>query len=351
MKILVTGAAGFIGHGLVRALTAGGADVVGIDNINDYYSTELKYARLNDTGIGREQLENNVMVQSRTLCNYRFSKMDLTDGNAMEQLFAREGFTHVCNLAGQAGVRYSIENPYSYIQANVVGFLNILEACRNHGVGHLVYASSSSVYGLSATVPFKETDPTDSPVSLYAATKKSDEEMAYAYSKLYGINTVGLRFFTVYGPWGRPDMAPLKFMDAIVRGRELQVFNHGNMLRDFTYIDDIVKGICLVLNSEDMQEVPARIYNIGNSHPVRLLDFIKTIESVVGRKARMRMMDMQPGDVVRTYADTSRLQKDFGYKPNTTLRQGITRLYEWYMDYTVMMSHSETAIITPATTR
>ncbi len=330
MKILVTGAAGFIGHKLVKALAAEGAEVVGIDNINDYYSPRLKYDRLSDTGIRAGNVEYGVATGSLTLPAYRFIKLDLTDREGIDSLFARERFTHVCNLAGQAGVRYSIENPYSYVQSNIVGFLNILEACRHNGVAHLVYASSSSVYGMSDSVPFHETDPTDQPVSLYAATKKSDEEMAYAYSKLYGIQTTGLRFFTVYGPWGRPDMAPLKFMDAIVHGREIQVFNHGRMLRDFTYIDDIAHGISLVLHSEQTGPVPSRIYNIGCQHPVSLMDFIQTIESVVGRKARMQMMGMQPGDVLRTYADTSRLQHDFGYKPTTPLSTGISRLYDWY---------------------
>lgn len=339
MKILITGAAGFIGHKLVKALAANGASVVGLDNINYYYSTALKYARLRDTGIELTGSSNASgdgqpqLVQSSTIPGYRFVRMDLTDREGIDRLFATEQFTHVCNLAGQAGVRYSIENPYSYIQSNIVGFLNILEACRNNNVRHLVYASSSSVYGMDPHVPFKETDRTDSPVSLYAATKKSDEEMAYAYSKLFGIQTVGLRFFTVYGPWGRPDMAPYKFMDAIVRGNEIKVFNNGYMLRDFTYIDDIAEGICLVLNSNDKSDVPFRIYNIGNSQPVRLLDFVRTIEEVVGRKAMMQLVGMQPGDVVRTYADTTKLQHDFGYKPSTSIREGISRLYEWYRKY------------------
>ncbi len=330
MKILITGAAGFIGHKLVKVLAAEGAEVVGLDSINDYYDVGLKYARLADTGIMKPDITDGTLVQSRTLPGYRFVRMDLTDRDGMERLFKTEQFTHVCNLAGQAGVRYSIENPYSYVQSNVVGFLNILEGCRNHNVRHLVYASSSSIYGMDPHVPFKETDRTDTPVSLYAATKKSDEVMAYAYSKLYGFQTVGLRFFTVYGPWGRPDMAPYKFMKAITEGREIQVFNHGDMLRDFTYIDDIVEGVRLVLHSECGDDVPARIYNIGNSDPVRLLDFIGTIERVAGRKAHMKMLDMQPGDVTRTYADTSRLQHDFGYKPSTSIEEGIRRLYEWY---------------------
>ena len=272
-------------------------------------------------------------MQSHSLPGYRFVRMDLTDREGIDHLFRTEGFTHVLNLAGQAGVRYSIENPYSYIQSNVVGFLNILEGCRHHGLPRLVYASSSSVYGMDPHVPFKESDRTDSPVSLYAATKKSEEAMSYAYSKLYRLQTVGLRFFTVYGPWGRPDMAPYKFLKAIIHGDEIQVFNHGDMLRDFTYIDDITEGIRLVLHSEDKEEIPYRIYNIGNSEPVKLLDFIHTIEEVTGRKAKMRMLGMQPGDVVRTYADTTLLQHDFGYKPSTTIADGIRNLYEWYKKF------------------
>lgn len=334
MKILITGAAGFIGHKMVKVLSEEGAEVVGLDSINDYYSVDLKYSRLADNGIAREDIEDGILVQSRTIPGYRFVRMDLTDREGIDRLFRTEGFTHVLNLAGQAGVRYSIENPYSYVQSNVVGFLNILEGCRHHGLPRLVYASSSSVYGMDPHVPFKETDHTDSPVSLYAATKKSEEAMSYAYSKLYHLQTVGLRFFTVYGPWGRPDMAPYKFMKAIDNDEEIQVFNHGNMLRDFTYIDDIAEGVRLVLHSDNDEEIPYRIYNIGNSEPVRLLDFIKTIENVTGHKARMKMLDMQPGDVVRTYADTSLLQHDFGYKPSTTIADGISNLYAWYKSHT-----------------
>ena len=334
MKILITGAAGFIGHKMVKVLSEEGAEVVGLDSINDYYSVDLKYSRLADNGIAREDIEDGILVQSRTLPGYRFVRMDLTDREGIDRLFRTEGFTHVLNLGGQAGVRYSIENPYSYVQSNVVGFLNILEGCRHHGLPRLVYASSSSVYGMDPHVPFKETDRTDSPVSLYAATKKSEEAMSYAYSKLYHLQTVGLRFFTVYGPWGRPDMAPYKFMKAIDNDEEIQVFNHGNMLRDFTYIDDIAEGVRLVLHSDNDEEIPYRIYNIGNSEPVRLLDFIKTIENVTGHKARMKMFDMQPGDVVRTYADTSLLQHDFGYKPSTTIADGISNLYAWYKSHT-----------------
>lgn len=333
MKILITGAAGFIGYKMVKVLSDEGAEIVGLDSINDYYDVDLKYARLADTGIIKEEVKDGILVQSHSLPGYRFVRMDLTDREGIDRLFRTEGFTHVLNLAGQAGVRYSIENPYSYVQSNVVGFLNILEGCRHHGLPRLVYASSSSVYGMDPHVPFKETDRTDSPVSLYAATKKSEEAMSYAYSKLYHLQTVGLRFFTVYGPWGRPDMAPYKFMKAIDNDEEIQVFNHGDMLRDFTYIDDIAEGIRLVLHSEDKEETPYRIYNIGNSEPVKLLDFIHTIEEVTGHEAKMRMLGMQPGDVVRTYADTTLLQHDFGYKPSTTIADGIHNLYEWYKKF------------------
>lgn len=332
MKILVTGAAGFIGHALVKRLTAAGHEVVGIDNINDYYDVNLKYARLHDTGINAETVRQGQMARSTTLPTYRFRLMDLTDADQLRELFHNERFTHVVNLAGQAGVRYSIENPESYVQSNVVGFLNLLQDCRYEGVSHLVYASSSSIYGMASHVPFSEDDDTDHPVSLYAATKKSDELMAHAYSKLFGLQTTGLRFFTVYGPWGRPDMAPFKFMDAIVHDRPIQVYNHGEMLRDFTYIDDIVDGMLMALKAENKQEIPFEVYNIGCSNPVKLLDFIHTIETVTGHQAQMEMLGMQPGDVTRTYADITRISR-LGYQPHINLHEGITRLYQWYCQY------------------
>lgn len=335
MKLLITGAAGFIGHRLVKIMAGKeGVEVIGIDALTDHYhDRNLKYERLADTGIRREWIQKGEFVESETLPGYRFGFLDLTDREALFHLFQEEHFTHVCNLAGQAGVRYSIENPYAYVESNVVGFLNLLEACRNQGLPHLVYASSSSIYGMNSHLPFAETDCTDHPVSLYAATKKSDEVMAYAYSKLFHLQTIGLRFFTVYGPWGRVDMAPVKFMKAIVSGEEIQVFNHGDMLRDFTYIDDIVEGVKRVLQAQLEEEVPYRIYNIGNSKPVRLLDFIHTIEEVTGCKARMKLLGMQPGDVTRTYADTSRFQKDFGYRPSTSIQEGLSRLYTWFHEY------------------
>ncbi len=332
MKILVTGTAGFIGHALVKALAAKDVEIVGIDNINDYYDVRLKLARLADTGVSYDA-NCTGFFPSSMLKNYRFARIDLADREAIDQLFAQEKFTHVVNLAGQAGVRYSIENPYSYVQSNVVGFLNLLEACRHNGVEHLVYASSSSIYGMQNHVPFAETDNTDHPVSLYAATTKSNELMAHSYSKQYALPTTGLRFFTVYGPWGRPDMAPHKFMDAISHGRTIDVYNHGDMLRDFTYIDDIIEGVLLALMSTPKAEVPHKIYNIGCSHPVKLMDFIAAIEQIVGRKANIHFMGMQTGDVTKTYADTSRIESELGYKVSTTVVDGLRQQYAWLVQH------------------
>lgn len=337
MKILVTGAAGFIGFHTVCRLVERGDQVVGLDNINDYYAVELKYARLAESGIdGAAALAERRPVLSTKWAGYRFVKADLTDKAFIDTLFETERFDAVINLAAQAGVRYSIENPYAYVQSNVVGFLNILEACRHFPVRHLVYASSSSIYGLNEKVPYSESDMTDRPVSLYAATKKSDELMAHAYSKLYGIPVTGLRFFTVYGPWGRPDMSPSLFLGAILEGRPIRVFNHGNMFRDFTYIDDIVTGVCAVVSVPPVSDnygVAAAVYNIGNSEPVALKDFIGAIEIAAGREAVKEYTKMQPGDVFRTYADTLALERNFGYKPSTTLQNGIDRFCEWYKEY------------------
>ena len=318
MKILVTGAAGFIGSYLVKALLKEGHEVVGIDNLNDYYYVRLKEARLD-------------MIGNHP--SFSFLKMDIVDRDGINRLFEKENFDVVCNLAAQAGVRYSIENPAAYVDSNLVGFFNVLEACRQYKPKHFVYASSSSVYGMNDKVPYAETDQVDTPVSLYAATKKADELMCHAYSKLYCLPTTGIRFFTVYGPWGRPDMAPMKFMKAVLENTPIKVFNHGNLFRDFTYIDDIIAGVMNIIKAPSTEDIPYRIYNIGNSSPVPLMDFIATIEMVTGKEAIKEMEDMQPGDVYKTYADTSRLEQDFGYRTKTDIYTGITKLYEWYREF------------------
>lgn len=335
MKILVTGTAGFIGYHLAKKLLERGDEVVGLDNINDYYDVNLKYARLAELGIKRDEIKENTLTQSSIYQKHRFIKADLEDAKTLNRLFETEKFDAVCNLAAQAGVRYSIENPHAYIQSNVVGFLNILEACRNSHVKNLVYASSSSVYGLNKEQPFKTTDKTDTPISLYAATKKSNELMAHTYSHLYGINTVGLRFFTVYGPWGRPDMAPMLFADAILNDRAIKVFNHGKMSRDFTYIDDIVDGIVNVIDLQlkNQDERAYRLYNIGNNSPVELMEFIETLEKSLGKEAKKEFLPMQDGDVESTYADVEGLINDFGYKPDTNLSDGVEEFVRWYKNF------------------
>ncbi len=326
MKILVTGTAGFIGFHLAKKLLERGDEVVGIDSINDYYDVNLKYARLNELGISREDIKENELIASTLFPKHKFIKANLENQEVINDLFETEKFDAVCNLAAQAGVRYSLENPHAYIQSNVVGFMNILEACRHYDVKNLAYASSSSVYGLNKSQPFKTTDTTDSPISLYAATKKSNELMAHTYSHLYNIQTTGLRFFTVYGPWGRPDMAPMLFTDAIVNNRAINVFNNGEMSRDFTYIDDIVDGIIKVIDKPSA----CAIYNIGNNAPLSLMTFIETLENALGKVAEKNYMPMQDGDVVSTYADVSGLIDDFGYKPNTELAKGIKDFVDWY---------------------
>ncbi|MDY3069376.1 MAG: NAD-dependent epimerase [Parabacteroides sp.] len=347
MKILLTGSAGFIGSYVALRLLERGDEVVGLDNINDYYSVDLKYSRLEKAGIEQSEISWYKLVQSKIYPNYRFIRMNLEDKQAMQMLFANEQFDRVCHLAAQAGVRYSITNPYAYIESNIDGFINILEGCRNYVVKHLVYASSSSVYGLNANVPFSEESSIAHPVSLYAASKKSNELMAHAYSHLYGIPTTGLRFFTVYGPWGRPDMSPFLFTDAILHNRPIKVFNNGDMLRDFTYIDDIVEGVIRVIdnvaesdknwNAEHpnpaTSSAPYRIYNIGNSQPVRLMDFIKAIEDACGKEAEKEYLPMQPGDVYQTNADTSLLEKEIGYKPAKDIREGVKETVAWYKSY------------------
>ena len=333
MKILVTGSAGFIGFHVTKKLLEQGHEVVGIDNINSYYDVKLKYDRLAETGIMMNEIQHHQFAQSKTYPSYRFMHLDLTERVFLHSLFEKEHFSHVVHLAAQAGVRYSLLNPYAYIESNIVGFINILEACRQFLVEHLVYASSSSVYGANKKLPYKESDTTDNPVSLYAATKKSNELMAYTYSKLYSIPTTGIRFFTVYGPWGRPDMAPTLFMSAILSGRPINVFNHHKMKRDFTYIDDVVIGITKIIPSLPNTESHSAIYNMGCSSPVNILDFITTIEKQTERKAVVVDKDMQPGDVVDTYADTSLLEKEIGYKPSTTIASGVRQFHDWFKIY------------------
>lgn len=331
MKILITGAAGFIGSFLAEALLKRGEEVVGIDNLNDYYDVNLKYSRLKRLGI---QLDvRAVGAVSSLYPRFRFQKADITDLSFIKDLFEKERFDMVCNLAAQAGVRYSIENPYAYVQSNVVGFLNILEGCRHTSVRHLVYASSSSVYGLADHNPFQESDKTDAPVSLYGATKKADELMAHAYSKLYHLPTTGLRYFTVYGPWGRPDMAPFLFLDKIVHDGTIQVFNNGQMQRDFTYVDDVVEATVRVLNNPPSEEIPYRIYNVGHSSPLDLMDFIHLLEKCAGKTVKKEYKGMQQGDVLATYADTHLLENDIHFKPSTSIEEGVQAFYNWYMGF------------------
>ena len=318
-----------------------------MDCINDYYDVNLKYARLEVTGISRHKIEYGKLIQSSRYPNYRFIQLKLEDRETILKLFATEKFDRVCNLAAQAGVRYSLQNPFSYIDSNIVGFMNILEGCRHNGVNHLVYASSSSVYGLNEEMPFSVHHNVDHPVSLYAASKKSNELMAHTYSYLYQIPTTGLRFFTVYGPWGRPDMALFLFTKAILEGKPIDVFNNGNMQRDFTYVDDIVEGVVRVIDSPPAgnpdwtgqspdpgtSSAPYRVYNIGNSKPVKLLDFIEAIEDALGKRAVKNFLPMQPGDVPATWADVADLAADFGYQPSTPVEEGIRRFVEWYKKY------------------
>jgi UDP-glucuronate 4-epimerase len=335
MKVLVTGAAGFIGMHTALQLLNRGDEVVGIDNMNDYYDPQLKRDRLAE------------IARHPHAGKFRFMQMDVADTQAIEALFKQEGFERVIHLAAQAGVRYSLQNPHAYAQSNLVGFVNILEGCRHHGVQHLVYASSSSVYGGNTRMPFAESDAVDHPVSLYAATKKANELMAHTYSHLYGLPTTGLRFFTVYGPWGRPDMAPMLFAKAILAGEPIKVFNHGQMKRDFTYIDDIVAGI--VATTDRIPEpdpafdkaqpdagsswAPYRVFNIGHSEPVELLTFIQALETSLGKAAIKDMQPMQPGDVVATYADTRQLEAWTGVHPSVSIDEGVSRFVTWYRSY------------------
>ncbi len=352
MKILVTGTAGFIGSHLANRLVARGDSVIGLDNINDYYDQNVKYGRLQRSGIVEHlaagaDIEYGKLLASTHNDSYQFIKLNLEDKAQLTDLFAAQQFDAVCNLAAQAGVRYSLINPDAYIQSNIVGFLNILEACRHHSVDNLSYASSSSVYGLNETLPFSTAHNTDHPISLYAASKKSNELMAHTYSHLYNIRTTGLRFFTVYGPWGRPDMALFLFVKAALEGKTIDVFNHGKMLRDFTYIDDIVEGVVRVIDNPakadsnwngydtlpSSSSAPYKLYNIGNNNPVQLMDFIRAIETRLNAIIDKNMLEIQPGDVPSTFADVQDLVEDMDYKPATPVQQGINNFIDWYREF------------------
>jgi UDP-glucuronate 4-epimerase len=334
MKILVTGAAGFIGYHICLNLASNGFEVYGIDNINDYYNPKLKFDRLKELGFDIKETENfNKEVQSFKFNNLKFSRIDLVDKLNIDKLFEKQQFDLVCNLAAQAGVRYSIDNPKAYIDSNVVGFLNILEGCKHQKVKHLVYASSSSVYGENKKVPFDPSQNVDRPISLYAATKKSNELMAHAYGHLNGFHTTGLRFFTVYGPWGRPDMAYYRFTDSIYKGMPILVYNNGKMERDFTYIDDIVNGIIKIIEKRLDNREHYKIYNIGNHKSEKLVDFIIEIENFLGKKAIKKLLPMQPGDVTKTYANIDEITMDYGFIPKTSIKEGLKNFTNWYINY------------------
>lgn len=333
-NILITGAAGFIGYHLCEKLVKLGHDVIGLDNINDYYDVNLKLARLNELGVMENDIQYNKLVESHLHKEqFKFIKMNLEDQENLPTLFHTNKFDVVCNLAAQAGVRYSIEKPMKYLESNIVGFVNLLECTRHAKVPKLVYASSSSVYGMNEKIPFSTDDNVDHPISMYAATKKSNELMAHAYSHLFNIETIGLRFFTVYGPWGRPDMAMFLFTDAILNNKPIKVFNEGNLSRDFTYIDDIVDGVVATLLTERKEKTNYALYNIGNSKPVKLMDFIEAIEKVTDKIATKEMYPMQSGDVEKTWADTTSLYNDYGYKPENNINKGVADFVTWYKEY------------------
>lgn len=332
-KILLTGCAGFIGYHVFQRLVVEGYDVLGLDNLNNYYDVNLKMARLQNAGFSSDSIAYGRTVKAEE--GGRFIQLALEDSAAIIQLFHREKFDRVCHLGAQAGVRFSVENPSVYVQSNINGFFNILEGCRENAIEHLVFASSSSVYGNSSKIPFSENDPLDHPLSLYAATKQSNESMAYSYANLFSIPSTGLRFFTVYGPWGRPDMALFKFTKAILNDRPIPLYNHGNMQRDFTYVNDIVEGVFRVLRDPKCASdpVPCRIYNIGNGNPVGLMDFLHALEKSSGKKAKLDMLPPQPGDVYRTWADTTKLKRDYGFVPSVRLEDGVDNFVKWYRDF------------------
>lgn len=347
MKILITGNAGFIGYHLVESLVQRKDQIIGLDSINDYYDVSVKYGRLKNCGFEKSAIEYNQLVKSSKYPNLSFIKLNLEDKDNIEKLFEREKFDKVINLAAQAGVRYSLVNPQAYIDSNIIGFLNILECCRNYSIKHLTYASSSSVYGLNEKQPFSTKDNVDHPVSLYASSKKSNELMAHTYSHLFKIPTTGLRFFTVYGPWGRPDMALFIFTKAILENKPIDVYNYGKMMRDFTYISDIIQGIVKVHDNPpegnknwdpknpdpSSSSAPYKIYNIGNSKPVELMSFVETIEEELGKKAKINLLPIQPGDVPATYADVTDLIENLNYQPQTSVREGIKNFINWYREF------------------
>ncbi len=332
-KILVTGAAGFIGFHLCKKLIEQGIEIIGLDNINDYYDINLKYARLNELGIERSNVqEYGVNVDSSLYKNFKFIRLNIEDKELLPKVFENERFDAVVNLAAQAGVRYSLENPMAYVDSNLIGFVNILECCRHNKISHLVYASSSSVYGENAKVPFSEDDRVDFPVSLYAATKKANELMAHTYSHLYKIPTSGLRFFTVYGPWGRPDMAPILFATAILEDQPIKIFNNGEMSRDFTFIDDIINGILITTENPSKDKSCYQVFNIGNGSPISLMKFIETLECKLKKNAKKNFMPMQKGDVPRTWADTTFLN-NLNYRSNTNIQEGVEKFVSWFVKY------------------
>lgn len=346
-KILITGAAGFIGYHLCKRMLHEGYHVIGLDNINDYYDVNLKYARLEDLGIDREKIKENRLISADSDQDFEFIKLDLCEREKLEKLFQDQDFNYVVNLAAQAGVRYSLENPYAYINSNINGYFNILQFSKEQQVEHFVYASSSSVYGLNKTQPLSTSDNVDHPVSLYAASKKSNELIAHSYSHLFDLPTTGLRFFTVYGPWGRPDMALFLFTEAILNDQPIDVYNYGKMKRDFTYIDDIVEGVKRVVENPakpnpdwtghhpdpHSSSAPYKVYNIGNNEPVHLMDFIEAIEEKLGKKAEKNMMPLQPGDVVETNADVADLKAELDYNPDTDIKVGVARFIDWYQEF------------------